>query len=368
MNTPLMLGDLSAYLSDLPKVPLTASAARDRFLEALAAPDFSPPEVSVLWKRTEGALSIEKLSWNLPFGNATEAYLLMPLHHAGRLPAVLALHDHGGQKFFGKQKLVHIEGETPPQILPYQQQYYGGRAWANDLALRGYAVLVHDVFPFESRRLRFSDLPPQVVKNLFEDALPPGLDDTASSIDAYNRCARQMEHLIAKALYAAGLTWSGLTVAEDRIALDILRSNSAVDPGRIGVCGLSLGGLRSIYLSASTGGIAAAVAAGFMTTWGDMIRTHAIDHTWMAFVPGIGRSLDFSGIAALAAPRPLMICNCTNDELFDQNEVAAAEAQLRRRYDEEGEPDHLRFAHYEGTHQFHQDMQEEAFAWLDTHL
>ena len=95
MNTPLMLGDLSAYLSDLPKVPLTASAARDRFLEALAAPDFSPPEVSVLWKRTEGALSIEKLSWNLPFGNATEAYLLMPLHHAGRLPAVLALHDHG---------------------------------------------------------------------------------------------------------------------------------------------------------------------------------------------------------------------------------------------------------------------------------
>ena len=31
--------------------------------------------------------------------------------------------------------------------------YYGGVGWANEIAKRGYAVLVHDTFPFASRRV-----------------------------------------------------------------------------------------------------------------------------------------------------------------------------------------------------------------------
>ena len=40
----------------------------------------------------------------------------------------------------------------------HQRHYYGGRAWANEIAKRGYVVLVHDTFTFASRRVLFQDM------------------------------------------------------------------------------------------------------------------------------------------------------------------------------------------------------------------
>ena len=37
-----------------------------------------------------------------------------------------------------------------PMFVEYREDYYGGVAWANELAKRGYAVLCHDTFPFGS--------------------------------------------------------------------------------------------------------------------------------------------------------------------------------------------------------------------------
>ena len=50
-------------------------------------------------------LHIEHLSWQLPYGPPTEAVLLKPASAQGRLPGVLALHDHGGNKYFGWRRL-----------------------------------------------------------------------------------------------------------------------------------------------------------------------------------------------------------------------------------------------------------------------
>jgi len=50
-------------------------------------------------------------------------------------------------------------------MLRHQDQYYGGMAWANELARRGYVVLVHDTFTFGSRRMRLADVPASVVSN-----------------------------------------------------------------------------------------------------------------------------------------------------------------------------------------------------------
>ena len=46
-------------------------------------------------------------------------------------------------------------------MMRHQEQYYGGMAWANELARRGYVVLVHDTFTFGSRRMRLADVPGQ---------------------------------------------------------------------------------------------------------------------------------------------------------------------------------------------------------------
>ncbi len=44
-------------------------------------------------------------------------------------------------------------------MAEHQQSYYGGRAWANEIARKGYVVLVSDAFPFASRRVILQDVP-----------------------------------------------------------------------------------------------------------------------------------------------------------------------------------------------------------------
>ena len=47
-------------------------------------------------------------------------------------------------------------------MLEHHNEYYGGVAWANEIAKRGYAVLVPDAFPFASRRVLSKDVPEEI--------------------------------------------------------------------------------------------------------------------------------------------------------------------------------------------------------------
>ena len=72
-------------------------AARRRFRERLAMPDSGgTPETRLERQYSYDGLQVEELSWQLPYGPRTAAVLLKPSAAQGRLPGVLALHDHGG--------------------------------------------------------------------------------------------------------------------------------------------------------------------------------------------------------------------------------------------------------------------------------
>ena len=66
----------------------------------------------------------------------------------------------------------------------HRDDYYGGLSWANELARRGFAVLVHDAFAFASRRVRVGDVPAVVRKDLKE--VNP---ESEEEIKAYNKFA-----------------------------------------------------------------------------------------------------------------------------------------------------------------------------------
>ena len=104
----------------------------------------------------------------------------------------------------------------------------------NELARRGYVVLVHDTFTFGSRRMRLADLPGNIRNNLVE-ANPEAEDE----IQRYNQFAANHEHLIAKSLFSAGMTWPGVFVFDDQRAVDYLASRPDVDATRLGCGGLS---------------------------------------------------------------------------------------------------------------------------------
>lgn len=339
--------------------------ARTRTLECLSPPATGgTPQANMQHVFEFDGLRIEHLHWQLPYGPPTEALFLKPADAGDRkLPGVVALHDHGGNKYFGTRKISRISAELHPMMREHQNAYYGGVAWANALAKRGYGVLVHDSFAFASRRVRAADLALPARGDLIE--LNP---ESQEEIDAYNKFAGQHEHLMAKSLFCAGTTWPGVFTAEDRRALDYLCSRPDIDVDRVGCAGLSGGGLRTAYLAGIDDRIRAACCVGMMTTWRDYLLHKCHTHTWMIYIPHLPLDLDYPEVLGLRAPRPTLVLNCNEDQLFTLEEMHRADRILGEVYAKAGANDRYRASFYPGGHKFDREMQREAWAFFDRWL
>jgi dienelactone hydrolase len=340
------------------------STARDRLKACLSQPATGgTPKVEVQHQLIHDGIDIEHLSWELPYGPPTEAVFFKPAGARGRLPAVLALHDHGGNKYFGWRKIAQMGNELHPMMKRHRDLYYGGVSWANELARRGFAVLVHDAFGFASRRIRVGDVP-LVVRHDLKEVNPESEDE----IQAYNKFASDHEHLMAKSLFSAGTTWPGVFTAEDQRALDYLCSRPDVDPTRVGCAGLSGGGLRTVYLGGLDDRIRCACCVGMMTTWRDYLLNKCYTHTWMVYIPGVALDLDYPEILGLRVPLPTLVQNNTQDQLFTLGEMHRADSILGEVYSKAGTANHYKCSFYPGPHKFDRPMQAEAFAWLERWL
>ncbi len=339
-------------------------AARQRFRERIAMPDTGgAPDARVERQYEYDSLRVEELSWQLPYGPRTEAVLLKPAAAPGPLPGVLALHDHGGHKFHGWQKITRTQEEQNPVDIEHQKRSYAGLAWANRLAQRGYAVLVPDAFAFGSRRIRIADVPPAIRNGLNADE-----SDDPAYIRAYNQWAAGHESTMAKSLLCAGVTWPGVWLAEDLRALDVLCARSDVDAQRVGIGGLSGGGLRTVYLAGLDDRVRCAVCVGMMTTWRDCLLDKSHTHTWMIYVPHLPTEMDYPEILGMRAPLPTLVQNNTEDPLFTLAEMERADAMLNELYEKAEAADRYRCAYYAGGHKFDAEMQSDAFSWFDRWL
>jgi dienelactone hydrolase len=347
-----------------PDLEAWRKAAKKRVVERLAIPDIGKiSKLSVVKQYSYDGLHIEELNWQLPYGRPTEAILLKPSNTKGKLPAILAFHDHGGNKYFGTRKITKTSDQSHPVMNEHQREYYEGLAWANEIAKRGYVVLVADAFPFASRRVMMQDVP---------DKLRGGLNDNdpenPANIKVYNQWASDHEHIMAKSLYSAGTTWPGVFFAEDRIALDILCAREEVDATRIGCGGLSGGGMRTIFMGGLDPRIKCAVCVGFMTTWKDFILHKSFTHTWMTYVPLLPNELDLPELLGLRVPLPTLVMNDEEDDLFSLSEMKRADKILNEVYKKAKAPGNYRCSFYPGPHKFDKKMQREAFDWFDRWL
>jgi dienelactone hydrolase len=338
--------------------------AKARVLQGLLQPPIYPVgQVAVESTEIYDGLRVERLSWQLPYGPRTAALLLKPADAIGKLPAVLGLHDHGGMKFFGLDKITRTGQKQHPIIVDHQQSDYGGLPWANELAKRGYVVLVHDTFTFGSRRVLPSDLPPVLTRKL-----PDVSGNSVESVHAYNDFASDHEHIMAKSLFCAGLTWPGVFLSEDQRALDYLCSRDDVDSQRVGCAGLSGGGLRTAYLAGVDDRIKCACCVGMMTTWRDYLLHKAHTHTWMIYIPGLARDLDYPEILAMRAPLPTLVLSNNDDPLFTLPEMQRATQMMAAIYNKAGANDSFAGKYYPGPHKFDRQMQADAWVWMDRWL
>lgn len=324
-----------------------------------------PQDVQVERRWEKDGLEGEELSYWVGYGPRAHAWLLKPAGATRPLPGVLALHDHGGFKYYGKEKIA--EGpEAPSQAQRnWWNSAYGGRAWANALAQRGFAVLVNDTFLWGSRKFPIETIESAVFLGVPQEAALRQSHGGLDEIAWYNLWAGHHEHVVAKYCNLLGTCLAGVVAYEDRLALNLLRGRADVQAENLACLGLSGGGNRSCLLRASASGLKAAGVVGLMSTYAGLLDHNVAGHTWMFFPSGWAREGDWPDLAACQAPAPLLVQYDREDELFTPQGMQAAHERLSTIYAEAGQPQAYCGQFYPGPHKFDQDMQAAAFAWLE---
>ena len=330
--------------------------ARTTVLERLFyAPPPVAPAPEVIRRDDRGDYVQEYLTFQTTPDLRIPAYVLIPKKTKLPAPGIVALHCHGGFYVWGKEKLVELDQEHAA-LSEYKQDLYQGKSVASELARRGYVVIVIDAFYWGERRMLLDEDPPS-----YRDARTM----TKADVSAFNRRSQEGEQLVARSLLAAGITWPGVLLWDDLRSVDYLASRPEVDAQRIGCVGLSMGGYRSFLLAALDPRIRVAVDVGWMTSFASQIKRHVIHTIGLTFhIAGLYRYLDLPDLAALIAPRALLVINGSKDSLFAPEGVRAAFDKIGACFQKAGVAERQHCRMYDAPHQFNLQMQDEAFKWL----
>ncbi|GIX00071.1 MAG: hypothetical protein KatS3mg111_3403 [Pirellulaceae bacterium] len=167
---------------------------------------------------------------------------------------------------------------------------------------------------------------------------------------------------------ARGYTPAGVETWNTIRAIDLLCSRTDIDAQRIGITGRSGGGAYTWFAAALDDRVQVAVPVAGITD----LRNHVLDGCveghcdCMYFVNYYG--WDYGKLAALVAPRPLLLENTDRDRIFPLDGVLRIDRQLRRLYAALGASDNYGLVITPGPHADSQSLRVPAFAWLLRHL
>jgi len=335
------------------------NTGRQAVLDAFSyRPDPVDPRPEVVDRQDMGEFIREKLLFSTTAHFRVPAYVHIPKNLSGRAPAIVDLHSHGGMYLFGKEKVIDF-GRHHPVMVDYHARNYGGRPTTTALVRRGYVVITTDAFMFGERRL------------LMDDDLKYGWERSKYSAEdakRLNRACGSKEDTLVKSLTYAGMTWPGIVTWDDMRTVDYLITRPEVDPKRIGCVGVSFGGWRTLFLAGLDERIAAACVVGFMSAVKPMIRAHMDTHSFVHFVPSLHRHVDLPDVVSMMAPKPLLVLQCKQDELFPLAGMRHAVEKIAAVYEKAGVKERFSGRFYDVPHRFDVPMQEDAFAWFDRHL
>ena len=165
-----------------------------------------------------------------------------------------------------------------------------------------------------------------------------------------------------------GYTPAGVEAWNCVRSIDYLQSRDEVDPERIGVTGRSGGGAYSWWVAAIDERIKAAVPVAGITS----LHNHVVDgcvegHCDCMYMVNTYR-WDYPMIAALVAPRPLLISNTDKDRIFPLDGVVDVHKKTRKIYDLYGAGKKLGLHITEGPHKDTQELRIHAFRWFNRFL
>jgi len=283
------------------------------------------------------------------------AWLLIPRGLTGQAPAMLCLHP----TTFGCGKDIvvnNLDVHTMPENMKAQpQEFFSARAYAHELAQRGYIVLAPDLYADGER-------------------IEPG-HRPYEPIDFY--CRYPEWSVVGKAIW------------DNRLAIDFLCSLDNVDKNNIGVIGHSLGGHSSIFVAGFDDRIKAAVSNGgctvfrkYMEHWSrlplppEMVKEKPPVY---CYIPGfrnylgnaaIPNPVNFADLMSLLCPRSLLYAGATSNSGHEGGLEVMQETWdgVFNFYQQANVADNVHYHIYPGNHGFPDRARAFVYNWLDSRL
>lgn len=243
-----------------------------------------------------------------------------PRNKRGRLPAIVNPHGHWAN---GR---LHME-EDVPKAPPPPAGPAPGRAnlvaIGVNLARQGYICFAYDM---------------------------AGYNDT-----------NQVSHRFAGDLrsWSWGISLLGLQLWNSIRVVDYLLSRPDVDPRRIGATGASGGGTQTFLLCAVDDRVKVGVPVNMVsaTMQGGCLCENG---------PGLRLDTDNAEIAALMAPRPLLLIACTGD--WTAENPTAEWPAIKKVYDLHGAGDRTACVQFNYGHNYNVESREAMYAWFNRWL
>src|SRR5262245_22091134 len=295
-------------------------------------PEKTPLKATVTGKLQRGDLVVEKLHYQSKPGLYVTANLYRPKVVKGKLPAVLYVCGHAFRGRDGNKSAFQDHG-----------------MW---FAANGYVCLVLDT-------LQLGEIP----------GVHHGTYGTPyRHLRGYG--FPEKEGVVENRWWwhAAGYTPAGVECWNGVRGIDYLVSRPEVDADRLAVTGISGGGAATFWIAAADERVRCAVPVSGMSDLESYVKNKVVNgHCDCMFLHNTYQ-WEWTTIAALVAPRPLLFANSDNDRIFPMDGNRRIIARLRALYQMCGKPDLVDEYVSVGGHDYRPDLRVAVFKWINKHL
>ena len=320
-------GDLEAWEAQRGEI-------REMVLDTLGniPPRPETPEIETYETGETPIMTYEKFYMNDAYGDNVPGTIYIPKGLTEKAPAILYLHYHGDEFETGQNEVLFS--------WPLADD---GQPLVDEFIKRGYVVMAIDAYAFTTR-----------------SGQGPGIDPDSGEKET----GLAEEASLYKYFTVQGIAYMGMIVRDDQCALDYLSAREEVDPERIGITGMSMGGTRANWLAALDERVKVTVSVACLTRMQDFIKTGNIKwHAFFNWVPGMLARFDTEQVVSLIAPRNYVQLMGTEDIGSPLSGVEYIQDKLEQVYALYDASDKLEFHYYEGLD--HDYLPEEFELMLD---
>lgn len=270
----------------------------------LPLPEKTPLHAEISGRLERGDYSIEKVALETMPGYYLGGNLYRPLHPKGKTPAVLTPHGHWT---YGRLE---------------NSESFSGQALGINLAKQGYVVFAYDMV---------------------------GYNDTPQTEHRFGSPEYQLWSFGPLALQL----WNSIR------ALDFVESLPDVDGQQIGVTGASGGATQAFLLAAVDERIRFAAPV-------NMVSFHMQGGCECENAPGLRIGTSNVEIAAMMAPRPMLLVSATGD--WTKNVPHEEYPAIRSIYELYGQPGNLGVVQFQAEHNYNRQSREAVYHFFGKHV